>query len=414
MKIGRRLFLVSSAGIWLYALGAPAGAIEGFSLRATASGVTVEFDQPGSPIPAEPTGEFHQAYSEARHETGPIGHGLSSVLWPGSTAANAGSFFGFPNYPVRAEAFHPAGPPEEKKNEGGTFTMLAHSNENETGAATTTQTIPAGPAVEVGSLASEATSTVEGEKAVSTVVAKAQNIVLLAGAVTIDSVVTKATASSDGLKGEVEGKTVVSGVSTAAGPVVSVEGSGISLGGQTVPVNPGPVETGLEQLGITMRVARPVDKVEGADASRTMGGLVVTFAPGTAGAPNQTSVTYRFASVKVNALATQTPAALDLPALPPVDEAPVTTAPAGSGASLPLGASLPPPAGPSFAAPTTPATELASAPVSAPLPLPVAAVPVALGVIAGFGSLLGGRLLTGLAGGALTRGVGTVCPLEKR
>jgi hypothetical protein len=39
---------------------------------------------------------------------------------------------------------------------------------------------------------------------------------------------------------------------------------------------------------------------------------------------------------------------------------------------------------------------------------------VALGVFAGIGSLLGGRLLTGLAGGALTRGVGTVCPLEKR
>jgi hypothetical protein len=380
-----------------------------------ASGATVEFDQPGSPIPAEPTGEFHQAYSDARHETGPIGHGLSSVLWPGSTAANAGSFFGFPNYPVRAEAFHPAGPPEEKKNEGGTFTMLAHSNETETGASTTTQTIPAGPAVEVGSLASSATSAVEGEKAVSTVVAKASNIVLAGGAVTIESVVTKATASSDGLKGEVDGKTVVSGVTTAQGPVVSVEGSGIGLGGQTIPVNPGPAEAGLQQLGITMRVARPVDKVEGADASRTMGGLVVTFAPGTAGAPSQTTVTYNFAAVKVSALATQAPAALDLPAAAAlVDEAPAATAPVGGSASAPLGAALPPPAGPSFETPPAVPTELASTPASAPLPLPVAAMPVALGVFAGIGSLLGGRLLTGLASGALTRGVGTVCPLEKR
>ena len=422
MRIGRRVLVVASLGLWLGALsGGPAGgAVEGFKLRAAASGATVEFNHPGSPIPAEPTGEFHQAFSQARHETGPTGHGLSSALWPGSTAANAGSFFGFPNYPVRAEAFHPAGPPEQKQNdEGGQFTMEAHSNESETGAATTTQSAPAGPAVEVGSLRSSTTSRVEAGRTVATATATATDIVMAAGVLRIDSVVTKATATSDGVEGTVEGKTVVSGI-TVANSGGQVGSDGITVGGQPVPVpvNTAPIEDALSRAGITMRVAKPVDKVEGANASRTMGGLVVTFAPGTAGVPSQTSVTYHFAAATVSAAATteppEDPPPPFEPSPPPSEEAPPATEPTTDFAGTAPTSTIPPAAAPFEDVPAESPTEIATGPASGDVPLPAAAVPVVLGVIAGIGSALGGRLLGSVATGALSDRARTVCPFGKQ
>ena len=416
MRIGKRVLVMMFLGLWLGAFaGGPAGAadIEGFNLRAVAAGATVEFNQPGSPIPAEPTGEFHQAFAEARHETGPTGHGLSSALWPGSTAANAGSFFGGPNYPVRAEAFHPAGPPEQKTNqESGQFSMQAHSNETETGAVATSQSVPGGPAVEMGSLRSTVTSAAEGDETVATATAAATDIVLGGGVVHIASVVTKATATSDGVKGTVEGKTVVKGV-TVATSGGEVSDTGITIGGQPLPVpaDPAPATDALAAAGITMKVAKPVDKMEGADASRTMGGLVVTFAPGTAGVPAQTSVTYHFAAVTVSAAATAPPEEFEVapvtePAAPPADTA---------GDAAPVsGAPAPAPAAPfEDTVPVTP-TEIATEQTSGEVPLPVAAVPVMLGVIAGIGSALGGRLFGRLATGALADSAGVVCPLGKQ
>jgi hypothetical protein len=416
MMIGRRVLVLMSLGLWVWTFaGGPAGAadVEGFRIRARAAGATVEFNQPGSPIPAQPTGEFHQAFSDSQHETGPTGHGLASALWPGSTAANAGSFFGGPNYPVRAEAFHPAGPPEQKENEeGGQFVMEAHSNETETGAAATTQSIPGGPAVQTGSLRSTTTSAVEGDMTVATATAAATDIVL-GGVVHIESVVTKAKATSDGVKGTVEGKTVVKGVtvSTSGG---EVSGEGITIGGQPlpVPVDPAPIENALTQAGITMKVARPVDKTEGADASRTMGGLVVTFAPGTAGAPVPTSVTYHFAAVSVSAAAT---APLDETTfdVPPAETPPTTETTGGTttGSTAPAA----PPAGAPFEdTPVTAPAEIATQPVSGEVPLPVAAVPVVLGVIAGIGSAVGGKLFGSLATGALADSAGPACPFGKQ
>jgi len=431
MRSKRRVLAIICAGgaLWLFGVASASAqtqTFQGFTLKAASSGVTVTFNQPGSPIPADPTGEMHEAYSQARHETGPTGHSLSSVLWPGSTAANAGSFFGFPNYPVRSESFFPQGPADHVSNDGGTLTMKTHSDDSKSEASTTTQSVPGGPVGLIGSLTSTASTTVESARVVSAATAAANDISLLNGVIHIGSVVTDAKAISDGTTGTVEGETVVTGT-TVAGVPVTVDQSGIHAATTTIPFAPNPAQSALDQMGVTIRVAQPVDTVNGADAARTAGGLVVTFSPGTAGLPANFTTTYQFAGVSVSSAALP-PVAAGAgggggPAPEPSGKSggkskgggtsgtPASGGTSGSG-SGPTTTTIP--GTPPTAGSTVPAQEIVTTqPVAAPLPIPAAAaVPAALGGVAVAAAAVGGRMLTGLARGAVNaQATGATCPL---
>jgi hypothetical protein len=432
MRAKRRVLAILCVGgaLWLFGVASASAqtqTFQGFTLKAVSSGTTVTFNQPGSPIPADPTGEMHEAYSEARQESGPTGHSVSSVLWPGSTAANAGSFFGFPNYPVRSEAFFPQGPADHVSNDGGTLTMKTHSDDSKSEASTTTQSVPGGPVGLIGSLTSTATTTVESAQVVAAATAAANDINLLNGVIHIGSVATDAKAITDGTLGTVEGQTLVTGT-TINGVPVTVDQAGIHASTTTIPFAPNPAQSTLDALGVTIRVAQPVDTVNGADAARTAGGLEVTFAPGTAGLPTNVTTTYRFAGVSVSSAA-----------IPPVaattgggggaapgsaaktggtgtgggtSGAPATggTSGSGSGTTTTTIPGTPPTAGS-----TVPAQEIVTTQPVAALPIPAAAaIPAALGGVAVAVSAVGGRLLTGLARGALSaEGTGAACPLGK-
>ena len=431
MRTNRRVLAILCVGgaLWLFGVASASAqtqTFQGFTLKAVSAGLTVTFNQPGSPLPTNPTGEFHEAYSEARHETGPTGHSVSSMLWPGSTAANFGSFYGFPNYPVRSEAFFPQGPADHVSNDGGTLTMKTHSDDSKTEASTSTQSVAGGPVGTIGSLTSSATTTVESTGVVSSGTAAANDINLLGGVIHIGSVTTEAKALTDGTVGTVEGQTTVTGA-TVGGTPVTVDSAGIH-GPTTIPFAPNPAQSALDSLGVSIKVAEPVDTITGADAARTAGGLVVTFSPATAGLPANFETVYRFAGVTVSSAA-----------IPPVTTGgggggsatgaaktggakgqggetsgtPATggTSGSGSGATTTTIPGTPPTAGS-----TVPAQEIVTTqPVAAPLPIPAAAaVPAALGGVALAASALGGRLLTGLARGAMAaKGTGAACPLGK-
>ncbi len=434
MRTKRRVLAILFVGgvLWLYGAASAAAqtqTFQGFNLKSAASGLTVTFNQPGSPVPANPTGEFHQAYSEARHETGPTGHGTASMLWPGSTAANFGGFFGFPNYPVRSEAFYPQGPPDHVSNDGGTLTMKTHSDDAKTEASTSTQSVPGGPVGTIGSLTSSSATTIESARVVSAGTAAASDINLLNGVIHIGSVVTEAKAITDGTVGTVEGQTSVTGA-TVGGTPVTVDSTGIH-GPATIPLAPNPAQAALDQLGVSIKVAEPVDTVNGADSARTAGGLVVTFSPATAGLPASFETVYRFAGVSVSSAA-----------VPPVATGGAggaggaaggaagktagktagggtSGAPASGGTTTPgSGATTTTiPGTPPTAASTVPASEIVTTqPVAAPLPIPAgAAIPVTLGGVAVAAAAVGGRMLTGLARRAVTaEQTGVTCPLGEQ
>src|SRR5204862_5342278 len=106
------------------------------------------------------------------------------------------------------------------------------------------------PILDVGSVRSAARSAIEGGKAVSRTRVVANDIVLLGGVITIDSVVTDLVAVHDGTGGSASGGTVANGVKflgldaslTKDGFVLKeappVEGPAAPLGGVLNPVVP--------------------------------------------------------------------------------------------------------------------------------------------------------------------------------
>ena len=78
MKSIARTFALAGFGLLAVALVVPAPAanasIGGVTLNATGVGFQWTFNQPGAPIPSEPTGEMEQAYSTADFNSGPTTH----------------------------------------------------------------------------------------------------------------------------------------------------------------------------------------------------------------------------------------------------------------------------------------------------------------------------------------------------
>ncbi|MFN2543860.1 MAG: hypothetical protein ABR600_04705 [Actinomycetota bacterium] len=267
------------------------GSIGGVTLLAKGLGMQWTFNEPGSPVPADPTGEMEQAYSTADYASGPTAHGLSSFFWPGSAGANFGPALCpqvCPPYPVRAEAFSPSNPHKDDNNDyGPNASMHAAASETSAEAATVTQKADqAAAAFVTGDFSSSSKTEIKGDSAISEATAEATDLTI-AGIIHIDSVISEAQAVTDGEKGTVSGETKVTGA-TVQEQGVTIDEMGVHVADQTVPIldpiNSSQVQQALAQLGITMKVAAPVDNTKGATAERMLGGLVVTFDSGSLGA----------------------------------------------------------------------------------------------------------------------------------
>lgn len=303
--------------VWVLA-GIPSGSsaqsssgLGGFAMGATGSAVSMIYVDPGSPIPASPTGEMHAAYTLAEVEFGPSGHGVAAELWPGETAATVPPFLeqtfwdeferGFrendeeppftnpnvvPRWPLAAETFEPQGPNEQAVPPNAESTAkgeFAFSKAN-----TTPLSLPGLLEVDSGSSTSLAkTGDIERDDgsevtgAISDVKASAGDISILGGFVSIEEVVTTARVTSDAEVARVTGRTTVSGLKIDGQGFV-IDADGIHADGETHDdFNPvlGQLreggETALADQGITMTLAQPIDTVDGAQGSRTLGGLIV-------------------------------------------------------------------------------------------------------------------------------------------
>jgi len=270
----------------------------GYAGRSTASAVTWMFNIPGA-LPSNPTGELHFAYSHSFLEPGPSAYGLASEAWPGSTAASAPSFAtqeahrqglppefpDAPQYPIRAETFYPQGPDSQRSDlGGGSMESKALADRSFARSALNSTVLPG--SVDARTVASAAESVLEDGSIVSRASASVEGVSILSGILQVDAVRTFAEARSNA-----ETATVTGGVT---GALVRFRTSlyyidekgfhGPKIAGQEIAYDVGPVNEAiaenLGQYGITMSLAGPIDVVEGARASRTIGGLVINFAAG--------------------------------------------------------------------------------------------------------------------------------------
>ncbi len=105
----------------------------------------------------------------ARFGSGPTGYGLASLAYPGGIIVNLPSLIAqagadasnIPDYPVKAEAFYPAGPLDAKARPSGTSRCSTHARMG-VDAMGTFPSIDANPAISVASVTSASRSVHRG------------------------------------------------------------------------------------------------------------------------------------------------------------------------------------------------------------------------------------------------------------
>ncbi len=271
--------------------------------------ISAQYEQPNFPVPATPSLEFDEGYAATTDNFGPTGSATASTLYPGQVVANAGPELALlvpgvplppaPAWPIQAVSNFPQAPNTAATDVPG-LNMDAQSTTNGNNATATigndsaiagsnggdaTQQAPSGTGnvlagtsgiLGVGVMSATSSSQAPSTTATATATATVGGISLLGGFISIGSITSTATASSDGTTGKVTGSTQVQNISIA-GEQISVTADGIqapsskSLG--ALPVSA--LNTLLKELGITVAVTNPTDKVSGASASRELDGLEI-------------------------------------------------------------------------------------------------------------------------------------------
>jgi hypothetical protein len=290
--------LCSPVVIWARgASGVSVTDFSGWDMGAKATAVQWVFDSPSLGIPAKPTGELNLAYSEATLQSGPAAYGLGSSIWPGQVvaalppflqdtiednfAANGGpeDFFpvDLPAYPVRAESFFPQGPTTASLD-AGTIHMRSNAKETSAEGVSYLNKFEIPFIAAMGNQSSFAQNGFDTQGAVSTVEASATDVSVLNGLFRFDSVVTRATARSDGEKGSVAGTTTITGATMqgVGSIVIDTDGVRVNEEGLGAAAAQQQVNQVLNQFGISMQLSKPVDTIEGPKGSRSLGGLIIS------------------------------------------------------------------------------------------------------------------------------------------
>lgn len=273
-----------------FALGGPED-FSGFEMAAKGTAVLFTFDSPSLGVPAKPTGELNFAYSESVLRSGPSAYGLGSIVWPGQVVAGlppfiqseieseSGGQFDFPldvpAYPVRAESFHPQGP-GRASTDAGTMHMSSVAKES-TAEGVAYMNRFGFPAIgNMGNQSSMSSSGFDPDGVVAMAEAAANDIVLFGGLLKFDSVVSRLTARSDGVKGTVAGTTTVTG-GEVSGTAVRIDSSGVHIADQGIDTvaTQQAVNQALASAGISIELSKPVDTIEGPKATRALGGLLI-------------------------------------------------------------------------------------------------------------------------------------------
>lgn len=247
------------------------------------------------------------------------GYGLASLAYPGGILANFGSLVAqsggpgddVPPYPVKAEAFYPAGPTKADGSQPGGFVQNVTADAHGVLSTASFPAIEAPPVVSIGSITSASRGGIEGELAVSRSRVVLGNVRILGGVITIDSVITDLVAAHDGQTGSTAGGTTASGVKflgldatlTGDGLVLKkappAEGPAAPLGGAlSEAAGPlagavGPVQEQLAKVlqqatpsvdellaraGITVKILEPSEaQIQSGAATKVTSGLSVGF-----------------------------------------------------------------------------------------------------------------------------------------
>jgi hypothetical protein len=262
----------------------------GYNVNASGAPVSMLVYEPVFPIPVDP-GEPHMegtlSYTATRLANGPQARALSSSIWPGTAFGD-----GFAticecdeDWFVRADARYPDGEQEVEQALPTGGGMRAAANGVDVVSTAQAGESPNEEAMVYGDMRSRSTSTVEDAVAIATADSRVQEISLLGGVITIESVRTKLTATSDMASAATEGRTKIDGL-VIGGYGYAVDEDGLrpveedepQEGIVPLPSEEAPGEAELsEHLGIEVELVPHEEEITDADARRKAGGLRVSI-----------------------------------------------------------------------------------------------------------------------------------------
>jgi hypothetical protein len=255
----------------------------GFSISTNAAPFKVLIDDPSLPIPRPPDSpvvEADPAYTEADLDSGPTSRAIGSVLWPGGLFGEGLPQVaqGAPQWPLKAEARYPDKPYIATAQDQGTFMKAQALGLDVVGTARMSPPDVPG-ALALGAVASTSTATVKDGVAIGTSVSRVSDVSLLAGIITVGSVSTTLSVSSDGKKPASSGSTVVNGLTIGGvGYVVDDQGARPVGGpvGQGVGLPSSGVADPAKALGITVSGVSQDHGGDADEATRDAKGLRIT------------------------------------------------------------------------------------------------------------------------------------------
>jgi len=292
----------------------------GFKLQSSGEGATFTYNSPGL-IPGTPSPLFAASLPESmtNMDSGPSGYALASLVYPGPLVADLPSVLalgGVPNanqipaYPVRSQAFYPAGPTEASQDLGSGRESVSAA-EKTARAETVYGAMQLPPMMTAGSVVSTSQSDTEDSQVVTRTRVELSDVDIALGMLHMDSIVTDLVATSNGSDAATDGTTTVSGMKVLGKPA-TIDATGVHLepevlrtpdssSSSSTPLDPltqavqpaidpvnklltdtlgsanEDVNKLLSQGGITVRLIEPSEVKKGPDASRLASGVLVTI-----------------------------------------------------------------------------------------------------------------------------------------
>lgn len=259
-------------------------AIGGYTASISATPVSVQVYEPVIPLPVQPgkpQGELDLSFTNVSSSTGPSNFATASSLWPGSglgdgfTTITQTFGLGAADYPIKAQASYPGGPPTSTQGAPPVATMASSADDKSAAAAATVaDLLPAGNAlVDAGQISSRSATAVADDKVSATTTSLAQDLSLAGGLIDVATVRTDAALTSTAADSASTGALAVTGLSIAGFQfVVDQDGVHASGQGQTLPKLPipglptQPVDA-LKAMGITFSGPKVEKHVAGTTAT---------------------------------------------------------------------------------------------------------------------------------------------------
>lgn len=297
----RRLLVVGGAALlvapWLTG---PAGATPDpgsgfglFSLAARAPGVQVVESDASTCYRTRAADNGCEAVVPEAVSTlrsGPIGHGLAAVVWPGGLPSGAGSLLitaggsSVPpqatllNDPVRADAYTSVGSPTVSNSAVPGATMTATALPTRVAAlAAVGRAVSFGPGT-TGGLLSRTSVALTGTSSAVAVAHSEVRDLTVAGVLHVRSVVSDSRANTDGVHATAQGTTTVVGASVA-GTAVTVDQSGVHVAGNGSGTSDQQqaVDAALSRAGVQVALGQPGGRPQGGSVDHGAPSLVVAF-----------------------------------------------------------------------------------------------------------------------------------------